>query len=379
MAKQKKRILTPQQNGQWSKKIAGKVYYFGTDYEKAVKRYLAERDGLIAGHERKRSTDAATLKELGNLYFDWSRKRVSSGDYTDRSLGEAIATVKRLLAIRGEDSQPAHWAPTDYADIKEAFFQPIKRTAAIRGGVKGPSVDRRSASTVDGDIRRIKAFLKWCADSELMPAPRFGKSFNQSSVKQQRLARIEFGKRDLEPAAIAAVLAHCSPYLKPLVLLGINGAFGASDLAQLTLGDYDGEWLDFARRKTGVERKVWLWPETRAAIDGYLAIRQKPFGAENEQLLFTTKHRQPWQRDSQDAIGKAFLKSRRAASVSRGTFYDLRRTFQTIAEGCLDFPAVSHVMGHAASTGDMSAKYRQRITDERIKAVCEHVRGWLFS
>ena len=163
-----------------------------------------------------------------------------------------------------------------------------------------------------------------------------------------------------------------------MVLLGINGAFGASDLSQLTVDDYAGEWMDFARRKTGVERKVWLWPETRAAIDAYLEYRQRPFGSENENLLFTTKHRQPWMRGTLDAIASAFLKAREAAELDRGSFYDLRRTFQTVAEGCLDFPAVSHVMGHAAGSGDMSAKYRQRITDERIKAVCEHVRSWLF-
>lgn len=370
--------LFKHRNGQWCKKIKGKQHYFGTDYDKALNRYLNERDILFAGRKRERKPEAATLTELGNLYADWCRKRVSSGDYSQRSIDEAIVTIKRLATIRGGDDQPAEWAPSDYADIKEVFFAPVVRTVPVRGGVKGPAVDRRAASTVDGDIRRLKAFLKWCADSELMPPPRFGPSFKQSNLKQQRLAKAVTGNRNLTPEDIKAILTHCSPYLKPLVMLGINGAFRSADLAEMTLGDYAGEWLDFARRKTGVERKVWLWPETRAAINDYLKLRRKPYGAENEQLLFTTKHRQSWMRGTQDAIGKAFQKAREAAELDRGTFYDLRRTFQTEGEGSLDFPAVSYAMGHAAGSEDMASKYRQGQKDARIKAVCEYVRAWLY-
>ncbi len=57
----KKLILTQHKNGQWVKKIKGKQYYFGTDYQKAVARYLDERDGLLAGRQRERKTDAASL------------------------------------------------------------------------------------------------------------------------------------------------------------------------------------------------------------------------------------------------------------------------------------------------------------------------------
>ena len=61
------------------------------------------------------------------------------------------------------------------------------------------------------------------------------------------------------------------------------------------------------------------------------------------------------------------------------SFYALRHTFQTVAEGAHDLAAVQAIMGHAPASGDMSAQYRERVDDARLLAVTEHVRKWLFS
>ena len=57
-------------------------------------------------------------------------------------------------------------------------------------------------------------------------------------------------------------------------------------------------------------------------------------------------------------------------------FYGLRHTFETIGGESRDQVAVDHIMGHARD--DMASVYRERISDERLKAVTDHVRGWLF-
>ena len=41
-------------------------------------------------------------------------------------------------------------------------------------------------------------------------------------------------------------------------------------------------------------------------------------------------------------------------------------------------PAVQKIMGHAAGDHDMIAVYREKVTDERLQAVVNHVRQWLF-
>ncbi len=365
-------------SGRWAKKIRGRTHFFGKwdCWKSALNRYLDERDAIQAGRNpRKQQTNDPTLQELVNVYCDDCRKRVDANELTGRTLNDYTKSLKRLATIRSKFEQPSQWTPEDFADIKESFAKPIKRTSAIRGGIKGSQVKRRSATTVDIDIRAVKAFLSWCSASEFIPAPRYGKSFRQSSEKQKRLKKEIAGPRDIAASDVLAIVGKSSSCFKAIVLLGINGAFGAKDLAEVTIEDYQGEWLNYARRKTGFARKVWLWPETRAAIDRCLAKRSR---SEGTQLLFVTKQGLPWMRGSHDAIGKNFLRVRSRAGVADGTFYDLRRTFQTVAEECLDFPAVSHVMGHAAGSSDMSAKYRQRITDERIKRACEFVRTWLY-
>jgi integrase len=59
------------------------------------------------------------------------------------------------------------------------------------------------------------------------------------------------------------------------------------------------------------------------------------------------------------------------------SFDALRHTFETIGGEAKDQVAVDHIMGHARD--DMASVYRERISDERLKTVTDHVRKWLFA
>jgi hypothetical protein len=78
MAKSKL-VLSKHRNGQWYKKLKGKYFYFGTDFEKAVEEYLACKDHLLAGRGKPVQSGDPTLAELANLYHAGCRQRVSSG------------------------------------------------------------------------------------------------------------------------------------------------------------------------------------------------------------------------------------------------------------------------------------------------------------
>ena len=73
-------------------------------------------------------------------------------------------------------------------------------------------------------------------------------------------------------------------------------------------------------------------------------------------------------------MGKLLAKT----SLNRAglSFYAIRHTFATVAGESLDQVAVNAIMGHVDST--MAAAYRERIGDDRLIRVVDHVRGWLF-
>jgi integrase len=58
-------------------------------------------------------------------------------------------------------------------------------------------------------------------------------------------------------------------------------------------------------------------------------------------------------------------------------FYSLRHVFETIGGETCDQVAVDAIMGH--ERGDMASIYRERISDERLKAVVNTVRSWLYT
>jgi hypothetical protein len=50
--------------------------------------------------------------------------------------------------------------------------------------------------------------------------------------------------------------------------------------------------------------------------------------------------------------------------------------FRTVADAAKDQPAADHIMGHESP--HMSTVYREQISDDRLRAVTDHVRTWLF-
>ena len=75
------------------------------------------------------------------------------------------------------------------------------------------------------------------------------------------------------------------------------------------------------------------------------------------------------------ALPPAYLTSQPLPTFP-ANFYALRHTFETIAGESRDQVAVDAIMGH--SREDMASVYRERIGDDRLRAVAEHVRQWLL-
>src|SRR5262249_52290366 len=125
-------------------------------------------------------------------------------------------------------------------------------------------------------------------------------------------------------------------------------------------------------------RRCWLWPETVQALRDVLASRAEK-GNVTLPFVFLTFKGNGWAAGKETAVGKEFAKLLRRLGINgrQGLgFYTLRHTFRTVADEARDQPAADFIMGHEST--HMSTHYRERISDDRLRAVAEHVRGWLF-
>jgi integrase len=166
-----------------------------------------------------------------------------------------------------------------------------------------------------------------------------------------------------------------------MLLLGINAGFNNSDCANLprSVLDLDGGWAAYARAKTGIPRRCPLWPETVQALREVLAKRREPKNEEDASLVFITKYGLSWGKKTTDnPVTKETAKLLRQLGINRRGvgFSALRHTFRTVADESRDQVAVDHVMGHIKD--DMASVYREKISDERLRAVVDYVRKWLF-
>src|SRR5262249_31119875 len=143
----------------------------------------------------------------------------------------------------------------------------------------------------------------------------------------------------------------------------------------LSAVDLAGGWLTYFRPKTGIDRRIPLWPETVAALADWLKQRKAPDAPKDAGVVFTTKYSPAWSvagpglsHEVRKLLGTLDINGHRG-------FYCLRHTFQTVGDECGDFIAVRRIMGHASS--DIADVYRERVSDERLRKVTDHVRAWL--
>lgn len=246
-------------------------------------------------------------------------------------------------------------------------------------------------------IQRVRSLFKYAYDAEPIDRPiRFGPGFKRPGKKTLRKARKENGARMFESTDLLQIIHKAKVQLKAIILLGINCGFGNADVGRLPLSALDLQHgrVDYPRPKTGIDRRCPFWPETVEALRKAIAKRPKPKNPDDAGLVFITKHGGRWSKEAvlpeelteetkigvDDPISNAFKKVLVALKIERRRrgFYALRHTFETIAGDSRDQVAVDFIMGHSPDSGDMSAVYRERVSDERLRAVADHVHAWLF-
>lgn len=379
--------LTPHKHSnRWCKKIKGKMFYFGPwndgdprAAQAALEKWLDQKDDLLAGRTPRVKTEGFTVKDLCNRFLTTKRHLVDTGEITSRTFADYHSTCLRIAETFGKNRVVIDLAADDFERLRKQF-------AKTRGPV-----------ALGNEVQRVRTVFKYAYDQGLIAAPiRYGQSFQKPSAKTLRIHRHAKGPRMFEAPELRQLIAAAGVPLKAMILLGINGGFGNADCATLPRSaiDLDRGWLNYARPKTGIARRCPLWPETVSALRAATDKRPSANGDTDDALAFITKYGASWSKAPEvgggdaaaatvvdNPLTKEFRKLLGKLNLHRPGlgFYALRHTFETIGGESRDQIAVTAIMGHAPPSNDMSAVYRERISDDRLKAVVNYVRNWLLT
>ena len=365
--------LFPHATGRWAKKVLGKFCYFGKtaddpDGQKALALWLDHKDALLAGRTpRLTPTTGVRVRDLCNRFMSHKQGLLDAGEITAWTFREYFATCDRLCNAFGKDRPVDDVVADDFVSLRASI---AKQWGPVR---------------LANEIGRVKGVFKYGYEAGILDKPpRYGPEFKKPSAKVLRKTRAKRGLRMFERDELVKLLDVAGPIQRAMVLLAINAGLGNHDVATLPIAALDLKrgWLSYPRPKTGIDRRVPLWPETVQALRAVLANRTPPKDSAHKGLVFISERGESYiSKNSGHRIAKTVLWFIDKAKIRRPglTFYGLRHTFQTVAEGAKDLAAVQAVMGHAPNAGDMSATYRERIEDDRLRAVVDHVRNWLFS
>lgn len=370
--------LTPHPAGYWCKSIRGKLHYFGPwarmckgklvrlpddGWQAALDLYEQQRHDLYAGRTPRVGGEGLTVGGLCNRFLTFKRARVTSGELTVRSFRDYRATTDRIVGVFGKTTAVEALQPDDFERLRADI-------AKTRGPV-----------AMATDIIRCRVVFNFAFKDELIDRPvRYGAGFKPPQRKTIRKALNANGPRMFEPAELRKVIdAAPSATLRAMILIACNSGMGNYDVGRLPLSAVNLEtgWVDFPREKTGAPQRFPLWPETQQAIQEAIAERPKPKPG-HEQYVFLTRCGRCWANETNATpLSREFGKLLRATGLYRPGlgFYCCRRTFQTIGEEAGE-TATRFIMG--LTDDSMSARYRQRISDDRLRRVVRHVRQWLF-
>ena len=361
--------LFPHASGQWAKKVKGRILYFGIwdDPDAALTLWLHEKDYHYAGVQPPPIGETAiTVGHICQMKIDSINSQIATGEKTVNAARPYVRARKRIEKFFGKNTPVKMLTPERFAALRTQLAKDV------------------SLKTLEGRIAEIRAIFNHAKKNGKLTRPTeqlWGTQFNKPSLDNLEAESDKKGDRILTADEIKSLLAHASPTMKAMILLGINCGYGNTDCGQLEFRHIDDGYAVLRRGKTKRKRRCPLWPETKKAIEDIA-------GERTERLVFVTKYGNTWQpqmKDSKagkqtytDPIAQEFAKLRKRASVSGygKTFYTLRHMFQTIGDETLDFVCVMDLMGHKDTT--ISAKYRGDLTDARRKKVTQHIRKWLF-
>jgi len=344
--------LTLHPTGQFCKKIKGKLYYFGTNKQKALQRYLEQASLLHSGKaDKPRSTDDISLKTLCNYYLEHQQTRAAVGEIKPRQVYDQTYLLRHFVKFIGPNREICDLSTMDLQNY---------RNKLIKSG--------KAANSINNHIAAVKAMYHWAMDNEIID-----KAPNLKAVKKISAKKKE--RPVFTITQLRKLLNKADIQMEAMILLGLNCGFGCTDCGELKWRHLDlkNKRVIYPRGKTGVNRNLLLWQET---VD---ALQNIPTKGE---LVFYTSQGNPWVRTTEkiengqtrytnnNEVSKQFSKLLKKAGIKteKGVgFYTLRRTAATLAARSGDPFAVQRLLGH--SDLKMATVYVQDVSEQTDRVI----------
>lgn len=355
--------LSVHPSGHWCKKVKGKLHYFGKVKEDpkgttALTTWLEQKDELLAGRKPRSKSGGLTVWELTQRFLTFKKDRLDNNEIGPRMFAEYQATCERLDEQLGSNRLVIDLTPDEFQKLRANI---AKTWGPVRLG---------------NEIQRVRSVFRYATESGLIDkAILFGPGFKKPSAKTLRQNRAAKGIQLFTPKQIRALVKAADLNLRAMILLAINGGLGNTDVARMPIDALDlaAGWLNYPRPKTGMPRRIPLWPETIKELRAVVADRKDGLvfmGPKGGRYMSEAKNNQ---------LCHSMQELCEEVGISGRTFYDLRRTFETVADNLSrDRDGVKAIMGHAPDSGDMSAVYRQNWFEDRLRGIVDKVHDWLF-
>ena len=348
--------LTRHPTGQYCKKIHGKMYYFGSDKQEALQRYIDQAAYLHGSNHnsQKPVNDLMSITQLCDMFSKYQFSKVKADAITAQHYNDQVSSLNKFMAFLGQSRRIKEISTLDLQNYKRKLEKQYSS----------------SKHRLNLHISNLKTLFHWAQKNDILK-----QIPNIDAVTRSKIANKQ--RRIFTHEEIGKLLAVADVKMKAMIWLGLNCGFGCTDCSELQWKhlDLDAGRVIYPRGKTGVPRNLPLWPET---IDALKAVPK------SGNLVFYTSKGNPFVRSvlKIDAGGNekyspinsittkfARLIKRVNLDVPKGTgFYTLRRTAATMAARSGDPFAVQRLLGHANLL--MATRYVQDVskqTDEVIE------------
>ena len=343
-------------SGNFCKTVNGKRFYLGKDRDEAIETWFKFKSDFEVGIDprkvkRQIATKRLTVRDGCNLFLNSRKSEIMHNTW--QNLREQCY---HIVALLGADTQIGTLGPEHFAVLRDHY-------------------DNGNPITLGNRIQRTKQVFKWLAEREHVEPVKYGIDFKKPSTKAVRRHRRQQADRTLLPGEILSAINELGIHYRAAALLGINCGFGPTDVVELPTKavDFTDAIIAWPRPKTEVTRRCPLWDETIEALklSDHYRIKEVP---KDRFFGFRRKGKQD---ANQVSIRFGIALQLIGADRAGASFYSLRHSLATVGREANDDTALRIIMGHVDDS-ILDEHYTHRFPRERLDAVSEHVRAWLF-